>query len=180
MIRLFTTLALPEDLMNRIAIMQGGVPGARWIPRDNLHVTLTFIGEVTEGSAEDIHAALSDIRSPAFDVQVKGTGSFTTGDNETTLWLGVEPSEPLLRLKAKIDTALERAGVSFSRRNYVPRITIANLHNVDTAKLAGFMQAHNLFSPAPFPVSHFMLYESRLTPKGAVYDALQAYRLQDG
>ena len=58
MIRLFVGVDLPADVRMRLSALGAGVPGARWVPPENLHLTLRFIGEVTETDAEDIHDAL--------------------------------------------------------------------------------------------------------------------------
>ena len=55
--RLFVGIALPEDLRARLTALQQGVPGARWIDPDNLHLTLRFIGEVDSVQAHDLDAA---------------------------------------------------------------------------------------------------------------------------
>lgn len=59
MVRLFVALALPELLRNQLMWLGGGVPGARWVKPENLHLTLRFIGEVDSGTADDLDAALA-------------------------------------------------------------------------------------------------------------------------
>ena len=58
MIRLFVGIALPPELRLRLSLLCAGLPGARWVDPGNLHLTLRFIGEVDEGVASDIDAAL--------------------------------------------------------------------------------------------------------------------------
>src|SRR3546814_10299786 len=65
MLRLFIALPLPEDIRGRLAGICNGVPGARWVAPENMHLTLRFIGEVGHGEADDIDAALSTMRVPA-------------------------------------------------------------------------------------------------------------------
>ena len=61
MIRLFVALELPDDVRMRLARLAGGVPGARWMPAENLHLTLAFIGNVPENAFADVAAALSRV-----------------------------------------------------------------------------------------------------------------------
>ena len=58
--RLFVALDLPEDLRDRLTHLQQGVPAARWVPPENMHLTLRFIGEVDGHQARDIDAALAE------------------------------------------------------------------------------------------------------------------------
>jgi RNA 2',3'-cyclic 3'-phosphodiesterase len=179
MIRLFTGLSLPILLRQRLTVMQGGIPGARWTERDNFHITLTFIGEVDERTAEIADEALSSIRMEKFPLQLKGTGSFSQGKHARLLWIGVGQSEPLHRLKEKNDRALQMAQVPIESRKYTPHVTMARFRDAEEAKIAGFMQLHNLFTSEEFLVEEFTLYRSHQTKNGSVYEAVREYPLTD-
>src|SRR4051795_5694534 len=60
--RLFTGLEIPADLGRRLSELRGGLPGARWVDPENYHITLRFIGDVDDGVARDLYAALSESR----------------------------------------------------------------------------------------------------------------------
>ena len=74
MIRLFVALELPESVRERLGVLQGGVPGARWVDDHQLHLTLRFIGEVTEDVGHDIDDALLSIRAPGFELDQRLLG----------------------------------------------------------------------------------------------------------
>ena len=78
MIRLFTALSLPDELRPRLAALGSGIDGARWVEPENLHITLRFIGEVSEPVAEDVASALDTVSGPAFDVCLNGAGQFAS------------------------------------------------------------------------------------------------------
>ncbi|HUN46892.1 MAG TPA: RNA 2',3'-cyclic phosphodiesterase, partial [Stellaceae bacterium] len=78
MLRLFVGIGLPPDLKLRISLMCSGVPEARWVDPGNYHLTLRFIGEVDEGVAGDIDAALLRIQAPPFPLTLAGVGQFGT------------------------------------------------------------------------------------------------------
>ena len=159
MIRLFTAIALPETLKTRLSFLQGGVPGARWSTAENLHLTLRFIGEVDEARANDIDEVLSALRAPPFELTLKGAGEFG-GRDPHALWIGVVPSDALLRLASKIESALQRMGLEAETRKYTPHVTLARLRDAPVAKVREFLAAHSLFGSAPFAVSSFALYSS--------------------
>jgi 2'-5' RNA ligase len=66
-------------------VLQAGVPGARWSTRDQLHLTLRFIGEVDGRDAAAIDDALAAIEAPRFELALKGVGEFG-GKNPHALW----------------------------------------------------------------------------------------------
>lgn len=177
MLRLFTGIRLPPSLCQHLHRLHGGIEGARWTHIDDYHVTLSFIGNVDEATAEDIDEALADIRVPSFNLTLKGTGIFSKGDNAGYLWMGVEHNEALHRLKEKVDRALESRHLPVDKRKYTPHVTMARLKNSDNAKIAEFMQAHNLFASAPFAVDEFILYQSHNGKEGARYEELATYPL---
>lgn len=177
MLRLFTGLSLPKTVRRRLQLMQGGVPGARWSASENLHLTLTFIGDVDEAAAEDIDEALASVRAEAFSLALRGTGSFAQGSRPKVLWLGVAADPRLFQLKEKIDRALEIRRLPFENRKYTPHVTLGRLKKPDEGKIADFMQAHNLFATGPFEARSFNLYRSHQTGNGVAYEALRSYAL---
>jgi 2'-5' RNA ligase len=178
MVRLFAGLSIPILLRQRLALLQGGIDGARWTDRENFHITLSFIGNVDEVMAEAAHDALTMIRTETFRLELKGTGSFAQGEDLKVLWVGVEKNEVLFRLKEKIDRAFEKAGVPFENRKYVPHVTLARFRaSVNEAEIARFMQTHTLFSGDPFEVEDFILYRTHQTKNGSAYEELAHYPL---
>jgi 2'-5' RNA ligase len=176
MIRLFTAIELPEAVRFRLSLLQAGVPGARWTPTDNLHLTLRFIGDVDEAQARDIDGVLAAISVPAFPLNLKGVGEF--GHKESrALWAGVQASEVLLRLVSKIESALQRMGCAPETRKFAPHVTLARLKDAPMSKIREFLGAHSLFDSGPFTVREFALFSSRTTPKGSLYRVESLYPL---
>jgi RNA 2',3'-cyclic 3'-phosphodiesterase len=176
--RLFVGLELPRELRQRVALLSGaGIPGARWVPPENYHVTLRFIGETPRYLAEEIDHALAGLKAPSFALTLAGIGTFAKGGRAQSLWIGVERIEPLQRLQSKIETTLQRCGLEPERRRFQPHLTLARLDNAVEAKLGEFVQAHNLFRADPVPVEHFTLSSSLLGKDQAVYTAEMEYAL---
>lgn len=178
MMRLFVGLDLPADLRARLAGLGGGVPGARWVPAENYHITLRFVGEVAGWQAEEIDHALATLRGRRFAITLQGMGTFAKGGRDTQLWAGVARSDPLERLQGKVEQALQRAGLEPERRKFVPHVTLARLDNAAPAKVASFVQTHNLFRAEDVPVEHFILFSSRLGKEGSAYTSEVEYPLQ--
>ena len=177
MIRLFVGIELPEELKERLAGICNGVPGAKWVGPENLHLTLRFIGEVTEARFADIDAALSAVRAPGFELALSGIGHFASGKVPRVLWVGVEKSEPLAHLQGRVEAACGRAGLEPEGRKFSAHITLARMGNVSTSRLGAFLSRDSMFKSAPFLVDEFTLFSSFLTRGGAIHRAEANYRL---
>lgn len=175
--RLFVALDLPWPLRERLAQFAFGLPGARWVPPENMHLTLRFIGEVPNWRAEEIDLALHTIKAREFSLVVTGVGVFEKAGRVTALWAGIERSPQLEHLQTKVETALQRAGLEPERRRFTPHVTLARLDQPANDKITRFMQGNNLFRAEPFSVEHFTLFSSQLGKEGSVYEAENDYRL---
>jgi RNA 2',3'-cyclic 3'-phosphodiesterase len=177
--RLFVGIALPETVRDRIALLEGGIPGARWVKRDNLHVTLRFIGEVDGGAAHDIDAALAAVKGRGFPMAFSGLGCFDRRGRVHTLWVAIEKSDALMRLQAKIESALVRAELEPERRKFHPHAAIARMKNgvKPGHKIGAYLEANNRFAAGPFDVDRFVLFESHLGRDGPHYETLAEYPL---
>ena len=175
--RLFVAVDLPWSLKQRVSLLSGGLPGARWIAPENYHLTLRFIGELPPHRAEEVDLALAALRARGFTLSLAGVGTFAKGGRITSLWVGAERNPSLDHLQAKIETALQRAGLDPDRRRFAPHVTLARTDNVAEAKLATWVQCHNLFRADPVPVEHFTLFSSRLGKEHSVYTAEVEYDL---
>jgi 2'-5' RNA ligase len=174
--RLFVALRPPAAIRDRLLDLMEGVCGARWQDGDQLHLTLRFIGEVDRHVAGDVHAALSAIRHPAFELSLNGLGSFDRRGQVVALWAGVAPQEPVKTLQKKVEQAAIRAGLEPERRAYSPHVTLARLGR-GAGSLRPLLERSGAITSQPFPVEEFRLYESQLTPNGAVHTIVERYPL---
>ncbi|HEX3945345.1 MAG TPA: RNA 2',3'-cyclic phosphodiesterase [Rhizomicrobium sp.] len=176
MIRLFVALALPDDVARGLLMLESGVPGARWSTREQLHLTLRFIGDVNERDAGAIDEALSGISAPRFMLELKGVGAFG-GKNPRALWAGVPPNEALVHLQRKIESAMQRLGFPAEERKFTPHVTLARLRAAPAGRVMDYVADHSLYASGPFETNEFILYSSRLTPNGSIYTAEREYSL---
>ena len=175
--RLFVGLELPWELRERLALLGGGLPGARWVPSENYHLTLRFIGDTPAHRAEEIDHTLAALRAPAFSLSLAGIGTFHKGGRTTAIWARVERNPELDHLQSKIENALQRAGLEPERRRFAPHVTLARLDGSAEHKVAEFVQTRNLFRAEPVAIHHFTLFSSRLGKEQSVYTAEAEYAL---
>lgn len=169
MIRLFVAIGLPEEQRMRLASLVGGIDGARWVAEENYHVTLQFIGEVTEDTAPELIDTLDRVVSPGFDLTLEGTGHFGTGRQVRSLWAGVRRSDALDELHASVARALLQAGIEPEGRRFTPHVTLARLKGIGQSRVLPWLESTGGFLGVPFRVDRFTLFESRLGRAGPVY-----------
>jgi len=175
--RLFVALAIPDDVAAALERIQSGVPGADWQSREQLHLTLRFIGEVDGRDAAMVGDALAAIEAPRFTLALHGVGQFGN-KRPHALWAGVRPNEALLHLQRKVEAALQRVGLVGDRGRYTPHVTLARLRGGGVGPVMDWLTDHALFAAPPFAVDGFILYSSVLTSDGSIYRAERAYRLR--
>lgn len=174
--RLFAAIRPPEHIRDRLIDLMEGISGLRWQSEDQLHLTLRFIGEVDRHAANDVVAALGAIHHSPFELAINGLGLFDRRGVPATLWAGIAPHEPVRALHNKIDQAIARVGIAPEHRAFHPHVTLARLNRA-TGSVHGFLSRHGGIVMPPFQVGSFDLYESRLTPDGAVYTKVETYSL---
>ena len=179
--RLFVALALPHETRARLSRLATGLPGVRWLPPENYHLTLRFLGEMPGHRAEELDLALAALRGKQFTLQLSGVGVFEKSGRAQALWAGVARNERLHHLQNKIETAVQRIGFEPERRRFSPHVTVARLDGArldgGAVKLVEWMQAHNLLRAEPVQVTHFTLFSSQLGKDGAVYTEEVEYPL---
>ncbi len=175
--RLFVAIPLPDDIRAGLARLAGGVPGAKWVAAENMHLTLRFIGEVDGGGVADIAAALGRLGGAGLRLQLQGVGQFGDRRRARVLWAGMERSEPLLRLQARIETTLQGSGLEPERRKFHPHITLARLKGAPMARVTRYLTEHGGYRSRPFTADAFALIESRRGGDGAAYRTVVEFPL---
>lgn len=164
--------------MERLSTLCYGLPGARWVPEDQFHLTLRFIGEVDGGVFADIREGLSDVRADCFSFGLDGLGYFPPRKKPRVLWAGVKPDAGVCALRDKVESVLVRLGLEPEKRKFAPHVTLARLRDTPIRKLTRFLEGNALFSTEQFSVRQFHLYSSVLTPNGAIHQLEESYSLK--
>lgn len=178
--RLFIGIAPPEDIRRELVRLQYGIDGIRWIPPENFHITLRFLGLVAEEDLPDLDLLLSEVDFTSFRYDLDGAGYFKKGKYCTHLWLRVAPDPPLMefarRVNGKFDFGLTEK--SFAR-DYLPHITLARPKKHTMRDITPFLEHNAMFSLRGIPAEQFHLYRSFLHQDGAEYQIIADYPARD-
>lgn len=174
--RLFTALEIPAAIADQLTLLQGGVPGARWIEGRAFHLTLRFIGDIEPHQAQAVHEALEQIKAHRFKLSLAGIDSFG-GKRPSAIWAGVPQNPQLAALQSAHERAAVKAGLAAERRKFTPHVTLARLRKASAKDVASFTARHGLFRAGPFDVERFVLFSSTPSRGGGPYVAEHSYPL---
>jgi 2'-5' RNA ligase len=177
--RLFTGLEIPSDIAADLAMLRGGVAGARWIDVENYHITLRFIGDIDDRMAGEAAAILDEIERPSFTVTLDGLSWFGA-DKPRAIVAKVKPTAPLVELQADQERRLRRIGLEPAPRKYTPHVTLARLRATSIHSVADYLSARGYFPSRQFEAKRFVLFSSRASTGGGPYLVEAAYGLLQG
>ena len=176
--RLFTAIEIPREIGIHLAMMRGGLPGARWIDPENYHMTLRFVGDVDLRAAHAIDEVLERVRRPQISLRLLGLDAFG-GAKPHSLFAGVDAGDALGELQSEIERRMRRLGLKPDGRRFVPHVTLARLRGARDHEVANYLSLRGNFSSVRFVAKRFALLSSRDSIGGGPYVLEAAYPLQD-
>ncbi len=176
--RLFTALEVPRNVALSLSLLRGGIPGARWIDVENYHITLRFIGDVDNRTADEIVDRLDRIDRPEFQAQLTGIGSFGS-KKPHSIWAGVSVSPDMLALQAEIERICQRIALPPDPRKFMPHVTLARLKHCRLDDVVHYLSGRGNFQTVPFKVSRFVLLSSKESVGGGPYVTEEIFSLRD-
>ena len=177
--RLFTGIEIPPDVGDHLALLRGGLPGARWIDRENYHITLRFVGDIDRDIAEDIAETLADVSRAGFELSIDGLMAFGSKKPHSIV-AHVRPSRELAELQAEHERRMQRIGLPAEQRKFIPHVTLARLRGTSSRDVADYLSPRGGFVTRPFPVDRFLLFSSRNSVGGGPYVIEEEYPLGSG
>jgi 2'-5' RNA ligase len=174
--RLFTALEIPRHVGQSLAMMRGGLPGARWIDPDNYHLTLRFIGDIDDALAREIAGLLGRVQRVPFELRLDGLSSFG-GRKPRAVVAAATPVAPLIELQAELERLLQRLGLEPEGRKYTPHVTLARLRDSSSREVADYLSVRAHYRSSSFAISRFVLFSSRSSVGGGPYIVEESYPL---
>jgi RNA 2',3'-cyclic 3'-phosphodiesterase len=176
--RLFIAIDLPSEVKDHLANICYGVQGAKWVSKDQMHLTIRFLGDVSQSEYHGVSSCLSDVIASRFTITLKGVGFFPPRNKPKVLWVGIEKNDSLTELRRLIEKSLQETGVEPEERKFAAHITLARLsERTPLHAITEFLSANGLFKVESVLVEEFHLYSSVLTDSGALHTKEATYRL---
>jgi RNA 2',3'-cyclic 3'-phosphodiesterase len=181
--RIFVAIPFPQSVKDVLSTLsQPDKIKAKWEQRDNYHITLRFIGDVDDKGYERYITALKTIQAPAFHMTLQGVGRFPPEQRQTprVLWVGAAPAPEFMTLYEAVSSTLEANGLPKDKHEtYHPHVTLARFKdNPSSEALKEFLEQNATFQIDPLLIDAFVVYQSTLTPQGAIYKEIERFPLQ--
>lgn len=175
--RLFVAVDLKDDLreeIEKVLRIFREFRGIKPVEKENLHITLMFLGEVPDRKVDMVKEKLRGIKLEPFKIRLKGLGNF----NYRVFWIGVLEGKDLLSILAKeVENSLKKIG--FKRdKEFVAHATVARVKRLnpnDRIKLEKSLESFKDYEFGEMIVDCFKLKKSTLTSKGPIYEDLEIY-----
>lgn len=184
MIRAFIAIDLSAEIQRRLDEVAGqlkqrlsGGP-IRWVPVDNIHLTLKFLGDVSLANLEMLKKILhSEVgRHHSFEMSVGELGAFPTLRRPRVIWIGVEAPPELMAIQTGIEDETARLGYAREERPFSPHLTMGrvsrNATSQDAHRISEVLGSYKAGFLGATRVQMVHLYRSDLQPGGAVYSRL--------
>jgi len=159
------------DYLNRLndKISMNGVRRLK-----TFHLTLHFLGEITEEKAEEIKRIFSDFRFEPIKTKIKGVGYFPEFGDIRVVWVGLHPEDKIMELQKRVDELLEKAGFEKEIR-FKPHMTIARVKFLKKKIWLKDKVRQTKTEPEKFFIDKIKLMKSTLTKEGPIYETLAEF-----
>ncbi|MDP3791026.1 MAG: RNA 2',3'-cyclic phosphodiesterase [Candidatus Omnitrophota bacterium] len=185
--RAFIAIELSEEIRSSLSQIQSHLKysGAdvKWVEKDNIHLTLKFLGEITEEKCEKIKSILDEIGRSLrpFEINIKNIGAFPKIDHPRVIWVGLDKgAKESVEVAGKIDEELYKIGFEKESRPFTAHLTIGRVRsskNKDALKQK--LTAYSLQLTAETQlISSVIFFQSKLSPKGSIYTKLYEAKFQ--
>ncbi len=175
--RLFIAIEIPEEIKDYLCGLQQEIVDSknkiRLVNKDNMHLTLKFLGEVQPNNLDDIKNNLKEIDFEPFSVVLDTIGVFPSESYIRVIWVGLKPEEQILELQKNIDENLKK--LFKKEKDFKPHLTIARVKYIEDKKQFVDKLKQIKVDNKKIEVNNFKLVKSTLTPKGPVYEELGVF-----
>jgi 2'-5' RNA ligase len=185
-IRSFIAIDLSPEIIKNLEKLIGQIKGRlpelpiRWVPANKIHLTLKFLGDVSESNIEMLEKILGIEASnyPPFEISVGGLGAFPSIRRPRVIWVGVETPDELTDFQQSIETETARLGYAREKRIFSPHLTLGRVSrnaNAEEVRQIGEVLCNcKVGFLGATRVRAVHLYRSDLKPTGAVYTQLDS------
>lgn len=155
----------------------------KWVTKENLHLTLKFIGEISTEKISHVKALMAEAlhTSTVFTIEVKGLGLYPNANKPRVIWLGIENNLALVDIHKRLDHALAQAQIKPDTRAFSPHLTIARVRKNalpdQVRKIGETLSQFKISSLGISQIEHIRLYQSELNPQGPTYTPLMTIPL---
>jgi len=189
LLRAFMAVEIPLDVRQAVCHATSDLQKkigslVRWVPMENMHLTLKFLGDISPSNVEMLTQMLhaeTDLFN-CFDLHFAGLGSFPNLKRPRVIYIGIQAPAALKTLQRGIESASRRLGYESEERGFSPHLTIGRVKQNVTATeqqtIRRALEETRIDSLGMARVDSVHLYKSDLQPTGSVYTQLYSAPLK--
>lgn len=181
--RTFIAFELPEKIQDELgkfirSLQHANPYKIRWIPPQNIHLTIKFLGETSMADIPKISAKLDQFATKASIHKVipGKIGAFPNLRNIRVIWLGLSVPDVLVHQIEQLEYQMEEIGYKREKRGFTPHLTLGRSaiqpHSLEMRNLANNLQTMKSPNLEPFEINSITYFKSELRPTGAVYTTI--------
>jgi 2'-5' RNA ligase len=172
-----------DDVITQVKDKLKGLP-VRWVQVKNIHLTLKFLGDVSESNLQVLKDCLDaeTLGHLPFEISVGGLGVFPSYHRPRVIWVGIDATVDLLSLQRRIELEAENLGYAREEQKFSPHLTLGRLDRhastSEAHQIGEILEAIKVETLGKLLVQRVNLYKSDLQPSGAVYTCLYTAQLK--
>ncbi|MFH0763824.1 MAG: RNA 2',3'-cyclic phosphodiesterase [Candidatus Omnitrophota bacterium] len=178
--RTFIAIELSDEIKDTLAQIQSHLKYAgadvKWVEKDNIHLTLKFLGEIDEKKCEKVKAVLDEIAKSVkpFEISIKDIGAFPKMEFPRVIWVGLDKgAKESTELAAKVDESLSKLGFDRGTRPFAAHLTVGRVRSPKNKEaLKEKIMGCGERVTGNEEISSVILFQSTLTPAGSIYTKL--------
>lgn len=189
LLRAFIAIDIPPEIKQAISSQTASLRkesgrAVRWVDMKNIHLTLTFLGEVSGANLDLLTQTLRAecAQTASFTVSVEGLGCFPNPRRPRVLWIGLVAPPELSRLQRHVEASTTRLGYAPEDKPFSPHLTIGRVREqaspAELEILRSLLEQTTIASLGTFSIEEVHLYKSDLKPEGPIYTRLATARLE--
>ena len=181
--RCFLGIDVENEIKNRLKGIQNELKdidvNLKFVEKENLHITLKFLGEIDESRMDEIKEVLSrELKGiKPFKINIHGLGYFGRDSKMRNVWVGIGAGiDEMNKLSSAINSALKEEPDA----GFHSHVTLARVKSADNVHiLLDYIRRNNNVNLGEMDVDHVKLKQSILTPEGPVYNDISVFSLRD-
>lgn len=186
--RTFISIDLPYEMNKEISRLQDKLfsfkefVGINITKVGQIHITLKFLGEMSNANVNIIKEALKEIEFPKFELFLKDLDYFPSKEAPRIIWVGMKPKKELEKLRKIIQEKLNEIGIISEKDKefdtFIPHITLARIKYIRNKQRLKEQLDKLEVKELKFNVEYFQLKKSVLKPKGSIYETIEEFELK--
>lgn len=178
--RIFIAIPIPQVAKDKLAELKQSIEGVRWQQKEQIHLTLKFLGETDLQRVKELQAQLDKIKHPPFTMTLRGFGCFPKGKYPRIFWIGISENPAVVGLHQKVEEVCTSMGFDAVDHSFKPHVTLARMKGVSMKDIIPLINQHQEFRISDLRISKFVLYESTLDTNGATHNPVKKFNLENG